>query len=128
VLAVLSITGWMMLVGWVPLALVAPFFDDAGWVQVAHYSPRAWFSIGYNVVLAGTVAHLLWYTMARTLPAAVSSMASLPVPVVGVFAGMLLLGERPGITEWIALALVIVALTAVLLPERRGTLAPIEPD
>ncbi|MEO6748337.1 MAG: EamA family transporter, partial [Casimicrobiaceae bacterium] len=74
------------------------------------------------------LAHLLWYTMARTLPVAVSSMASLPVPVVGVFAGMLLLGERPGITEWIALALVIVALAAVLLPERRGALAPIEPD
>src|SRR5665213_558370 len=122
-----ALSGWMMLVGWIPLALAAPLFDDAGWVQVAHYSPRAWFAIGYNIVLAGTLAHLLWYTMARTLPVAVSSMASLPVPVVGVFAGMLLLGERPGITEWIALALVIVALAAVLMPERRGALAPIEP-
>jgi O-acetylserine/cysteine efflux transporter len=46
-------------------------------------------------------------------------MASLPVPVVGVFAGMLVLGERPGAPEWIALALVIAALLAVLWPGKR---------
>ena len=59
-------------------------------------------------------------------------MSSLPVPVVGVFAGMILLGERPGATEWVALVLVIVALAAVLVPERRGDATSvgiaIEPD
>ena len=45
---------------------------------------------------------------------AVSSMSSLPVPVVGIFAGMLFLDERPGPSEWIALVLVIAALVAVL--------------
>ncbi|MEP7064156.1 MAG: DMT family transporter [Betaproteobacteria bacterium] len=126
-----ALSGWMMLVGWVPLLLVAPLFDDAGLAQFAHLSPRAWFAIAYNIFLAGTVAHLTWYTLARTMPVAVSSMASLPVPVVGVFAGMILLGERPGVTEWAALALVIAALAAVMLPERRGRALPaaaIEPD
>jgi drug/metabolite transporter (DMT)-like permease len=121
-----ALSGWMMLVGWVPLALIAPFFDDAGIAQFAHFSGRAWFAVAYNIFLAGTVANLTWFTMARTLPVAVSSMASLPVPVVGVFAGMILLGERPGATEWIALALVIAALAAVLLPERRGGSSPAE--
>ena len=41
-------------------------------------------------------------------------MSSLPVPVVGIFAGMLFLDERPGPSEWIALVLVIAALVAVL--------------
>jgi drug/metabolite transporter (DMT)-like permease len=36
-----------------------------------------------------------------------------------VFAGMLVLGERPGAPEWIALALVIAALLAVLWPGKR---------
>jgi drug/metabolite transporter (DMT)-like permease len=127
-----ALSGWMMLLGWVPLALLAPLFDDAGLAQFAHLSPRAWFAIAYNIFLAGTVAHLAWYTLARTLPVAVSSMASLPVPVVGVFAGMIMLGERPGAAEWTALALVIAALAAVMLPERRGgtvtAAAAIEPD
>jgi drug/metabolite transporter (DMT)-like permease len=115
-----ALTGWMMLAGSIPLVLVAPLFDDAGMAQFAHLSGRAWFAIAYNIFLAGTLAHFLWYTLARTLPVAVSSMSSLPVPVVGVFAGMILLGERPGATEWVALVLVIVALAAVLVPERRG--------
>jgi drug/metabolite transporter (DMT)-like permease len=127
-----ALSGWMMLLGWVPLALLAPLFDDAGLAQFAHLSPRAWFAIAYNIFLAGTVAHLAWYTLARTLPVAVSSMASLPVPVVGVFAGMIMLGERPGAAEWTALALVIAALAAVMLPERHGgtvtAAAAIEPD
>ena len=68
---------------------------------------RAWFAILYNIFLAGTLAHWAWFTLARTLPVAVSSMSSLPVPIVGVFAGMLVLGERPGPGEWTALALVL---------------------
>jgi len=127
-----ALTGWMMLAGSIPLVLIAPLFDDAGMAQFAHLSGRAWFAIAYNIFLAGTLAHFLWYTLARTLPVAVSSMSSLPVPVVGVFAGMILLGERPGATEWVALVLVIVALAAVLVPERRGDATSvgiaIEPD
>jgi threonine/homoserine efflux transporter RhtA len=48
----------------------------------------------------------------------VSGLASLPVPVVGVFAGMVVLGERPGATEWLALAFVLASLGAVLWPSR----------
>jgi drug/metabolite transporter (DMT)-like permease len=77
-------------------------------------SAAAWFAILYNIFLAGTLAHWAWYTLARTLPVAVSSMSSLPVPIVGVLSGMLLLGERPGPSEWIALVLVIAAMIAVL--------------
>ena len=72
-----------------------------------HCRGAAWFAIVYNIFLAGTVAHWAWFTLARTLPVAVSSLSSLPVPVVGVFAGMIVLGEQPGPQEWIALALVV---------------------
>ena len=75
---------------------------------------QAWFAILYNIFLAGTLAHWAWFTLARTLPVAVSSLSSLPVPVVGVFAGMMFLGERPGVAEFIALALVLASLFAVL--------------
>ena len=36
------------------------------------------------------------------------------MPVVGVFAGMIFLGERPGAAEFVALGLVIASLFAVL--------------
>jgi drug/metabolite transporter (DMT)-like permease len=110
-----ALSGWMMLLGWVPIALLAPLVAPG---PMPELTGRAWFAILYNIFLAGTLAHWAWFTLVRTLPIAVSSMASLPVPIVGVFAGMLVLGERPGPGEWTALALVLCAMIAVLWPGR----------
>ena len=83
---------------------------------------------GYGLFMS--FAHWAWFTLARTLPVAVSSLSSLPVPVVGVISGILVLGERPGVQEWIALALVVAALFTVLFEPgaQRVTAAPIAPD
>jgi drug/metabolite transporter (DMT)-like permease len=43
----------------------------------------------------------------------------LMTPVVGVFSGMLFLGERPGWLEFGALALVLASLASVVIPARR---------
>ena len=123
-----ALSGWMMLLGCAPLAVAAPFFDDAGLARFAHVSWRVWFAIGYNILLAGTVAHWAWFTLARTLPVAVSGLASLQVPVVGVFAGMIVLGERPGAAEWLALGFVLASLAAVLWPSKAAAkVAPAPP-
>jgi hypothetical protein len=119
-----TLSGWMMLLGWIPIAILAPFFAPG---PLTMPSPRAWFALLYNIFLAGTLAHWAWFTLARTLPVALSSMASLPVPIVGVFAGMLVLGERPGPSEWIALALVVAAMVAVLWAPKPVP-APMTPD
>ena len=58
---------------------------------------------------------------------AVSSLSSLPVPVVGVLAGMLFLGERPGVAEFVALALVLSSLVAVLF-QPSGDPKRVEPE
>jgi len=121
-----ALTGWMMIAGWVPIALVAPLLDPGWRHALDDLSATAWFAIAYNIAMAGTLAHWAWFTLARELPVAVSSLASLPVPVVGVFAGMLVLGERPGAAEWLALALVLAALVAVLWPAQRKDV-PIAP-
>src|SRR5437867_1005239 len=126
-----TLSGWMMLLGWLPIGVLAPFFDPQPLAaELAGLSHRGWFAIVYNIFLAGTIAHWAWFTLARTLPVAVSSLSSLPVPVVGVISGIVLLGERPGAQEWIALALVVAALFTVLFQpkERRVSVAPLAPD
>jgi drug/metabolite transporter (DMT)-like permease len=110
-----TLSGWMMLLGWSPIVTLAPLLAPA---PLAMPSASGWFALLYNVFLAGTLAHWAWFTLARTLPVAVSSMSSLPVPIVGVFSGMLFLGERPGPSEWAALALVVGAMVLVLWPPR----------
>jgi drug/metabolite transporter (DMT)-like permease len=119
-----TLSGWMMLLGWAPLAVLAPFFATGALFPL---TSGATFAILYNIFLAGTLAHWAWFTLARTLPVAVSSMSSLPVPIVGVFAGMLVLGERPGPSEWTALALVVAAMVLVLWPPKPAP-APMTPD
>jgi drug/metabolite transporter (DMT)-like permease len=110
-----ALSGWMMLLGWIPLAALAPLFDSQPLAMVlAHLSHRGWFAVVYNIFFAGAIANLAWFMLARTLPVAVSSLSSLPVPVVGVISGMILLGERPGWQEWIALGLVVTALFIVM--------------
>ena len=109
-----TLTGWMMMLGWIPIVVCVPFFDPHPLHSLATMSGTAWFAVLYNIFLAGTLAHWAWFKMARTLPVAVSSLSSLPVPVVGVLSGMLFLGERPGWSEFIALGLVLASLAAVL--------------
>jgi drug/metabolite transporter (DMT)-like permease len=114
-----SLTGWLMLLGWVPVALAAPALDPHPLASLATLSGIGWFAVVYNIFLSGALAHWAWFRMARTLPVAVSSLSSLPVPVVGVLSGMLFLGERPGVNEFLALALVLASLAAVMWPARR---------
>jgi drug/metabolite transporter (DMT)-like permease len=124
-----TLSGWMMLLGWMPLAIAAPFFETHPASYLLHLSASTWFAILYNIFLAGTVAHWAWFTLARTLPVAISSLSSLPVPVVGVISGMIILGERPGASEFIALGLVLASLFAVLFqPAEKKQAIPTEPE
>jgi len=119
-----TLSGWMMLAGWLPLALAAPFFDPHPVSYLTTLSAMAWFAVVYNILLAGTVAHWAWFTLARTLPVAVSSLSTLLVPVVAVVVGIDFLGERPGVLEFIALALVLASLVTVLFQPQEKKAVP----
>ena len=122
-----TLTGWMMILGWLPIVALMPWFDPHPWLALSTMNGTAWFAILYNIFFAGTLAHWAWFTMARTLPVAVSSLSSLPVPVVGVLSGMLFLGERPGASEFVALALVLASLGTVMFAPKSPP-APAPPD
>jgi drug/metabolite transporter (DMT)-like permease len=63
----------------------------------------------------------LWFGLARILPPVASSLSVMLIPVVGLFSGMLLLGEQPSWHDWVALGCVLAAIASVLLPARRAT-------
>lgn len=122
-----TLSGWMMLLGSLPLVAIAPLFDAHPLANLSSLSAGAWFAVAYNIVFAGTIANWTWFHLARHLPVTISSLSSLPVPVVGVFSGMIVLGERPGIAEFVALGLVLASLAAVLF-QRSGDVARAEPE
>jgi threonine/homoserine efflux transporter RhtA len=55
----------------------------------------------------------------RALPAQVSGISSLLVPIVGFVSGMLLLSEKPHAYDYVALAAIVCAVAMVLLPARK---------
>lgn len=106
----LSLTGWQMVLGSLPLILLA------WWVPggATDWTPVYAAALAYNVVFATALAWLLWLFIVGRLPATVSGLSSLIIPVVGVLSGWLQLGERPSAEEAAGMLLVFGAL--LLLP------------
>lgn len=111
----LSLTGWQMLMGAVPLALIA------WWVPApaTHWTFTYAWTLFYNVVPANAVAWALWLFAVGRLPATLSGLASLAAPVVGVLTGWLQLGERPGSAVLGGMLLVFVALGVLTIGARQ---------
>jgi drug/metabolite transporter (DMT)-like permease len=121
---VLSLTTWQMTLGAVPLVLAAALTRSG--------SPEWTFGfiwgLTYTVVLANALAWVLWLYALSALPAGAAGLGTLAIPVVGVIAAWLQLGEVPTAVEAIGMALIIGALAVLaaygLAAGRGGTAAP----
>lgn len=115
-----SLTGWMMLIGGIPVAIGALLF---GGTDFHNLSAKSWAALVYVIFVAMVFCHWAFMRIVTMLPATITGISSLMVPVVGVFSGMLVLGEEPGAAEWAALMLILGALGVVLMPSRGPTKA-----
>jgi drug/metabolite transporter (DMT)-like permease len=112
-------TAWQLLLGGLPIVLAVPF--EEGSFSPLHLSMPASLALAYSVAIAFVFSYWAWNRAVAELPVVVSSLSSLLVPLVGVFSGMLVLGERPAWTDFAALALITAAVAVVLLPRRERT-------
>jgi drug/metabolite transporter (DMT)-like permease len=69
-------------------------------------------------VVSGGFAYGLWFTIVREMPAATATLGVLSVPVIGVVASMIILGERPSVADIVGFALIFAASARVLLSPR----------
>lgn len=107
--------GWQMVIGGIPIYILAPLLEREQWFN---YSWPAWAAAVYNATICFVFCYWAWNTLVRILPANISGLSTLMIPVVGVFSSMLMLGEQPGWPEFAALALVSTALGLILKPAR----------
>lgn len=114
-----AFTAWQLLIGGVPIMAGALILDWGEWRPIG---PGAAIGLGYNMLFVFIFCYWAWFRIATTAPAAIASLSTLMIPVVGVFSGMLILGESPHWQEYAALVLVIAALATVLVPPRRHTI------
>jgi drug/metabolite transporter (DMT)-like permease len=102
---------WQLGLAAVPILIAALIFDDFYWQM----SREAWLALGFVVIGAMVIAHLVWFSIVRLLPASVAAISTLAIPVVGIIVGALWLGERVGFSELAALGLVLLGLFVVLV-------------
>ena len=110
---VLSLTAWQMLLG-TPILIVIAAFTYAG---MPAWSATFIEVLAFNVLLVNGVAWFLWLFALHALSAGGAGIGTLAVPVVGVVAAWVHLGERPGAAEAAGMALIIAALGILTLRE-----------
>ncbi|MNT10097.1 putative amino-acid metabolite efflux pump [compost metagenome] len=110
---------WMSAVPVLPFLALSYFFEPEQtrfqWLDAA---PLAWASVAYLGLIATVSAYFLWTWLLQRYPANRVAPLSLAVPVVGLSAGMLVLGEQVSPWQYAGSMLVVGALLLFLLGSR----------
>jgi drug/metabolite transporter (DMT)-like permease len=110
------VTFWSLAMVSVICTVLAVIVESGQWVRWP--SQPEWLSISYNALVIFGFSQWLWFRLAAMLPPVASGLSVMLIPVVGLFSGMALLGERPHWQDWVAVVCIVFAMAAVLLPAR----------
>ena len=113
----LQLTAWSMLIGTVVLVILGLVVPE----RPIHWTTSYLLAIAYSGFLSSSIGWALWSLVVQRLPANVSGLTSLAVPVAGVLFAWWLLHERPSLAEWIGIALIGVALLALNFSSRTSS-------
>lgn len=112
------VAGWQVLLGSLPVMVLWGFLAPP--LELTEIGMPSWLAVLYLIVIANAVAYFSWFRAVAALPAVVSGIGSMAVPVVGIFSSYVLLEERIGWPELLALALICAALAINLFPIRKS--------
>ena len=103
-----TVTIWMMLIGSVFFWAVAPWAEP--WPAWHAWPASTWWSLAYGVFLNFGFAQVIWFSLARALPARASAFAVMAVPLVGISSATVIVGEVLRSTDWLAAVCIAVAI------------------
>jgi drug/metabolite transporter (DMT)-like permease len=119
----LANAAWQLLFGFIFIA--AGTFVMEGVPHLWPIGHEALFAVLYVGVFGVGLAHFLWWSIVGKLPTVTASIGALLVPVIGVTASTIILGERPTAPDIIGFVLIFFAAACVLLqPNARHTEMP----
>jgi drug/metabolite transporter (DMT)-like permease len=101
-LPAISLASWQIGIGCVPMLLVGLWLERANF---AGLSLTGWLLMAYMTFVQFCVCYACWFAAIARLPASTASLGSLLIPVVGVVASAVTLGEPLGLREVLALGL-----------------------
>src|SRR3954454_13295460 len=108
----LTAAAWQIGIGCLPVAVVGLLIETT---DIAALSGLGWMLIVYSTVMQFCVAYVSWFAALARLPASVAAIGTMAVPVIGVVASAIALGEPLGAGQ---IAALIFTLAAVVLATR----------
>jgi len=112
-LPTLSNIAWQLLLSSIPIILVAAWLEPLP--ELTSLSGSAVIALVYLFLFPMSFCQWAYFKTVGLLPASVAAIGTLMVPVIGVYSSYLILDEQVGITDLLALMLVLSALVLVLL-------------
>ena len=117
---VIAVAGWQLLIGAIPILLVAVTSEP---FRLGQASDVALWAVLYTLLLPSIFCYYAWYKVVSLFPASVASIGTVLVPVVAMLSGALLLHEALGWRQFTALVAVGAAIALVLSESSRGAAA-----
>ena len=108
----ITAAAWQIGIGCFPIALAGLAIETT---HVERLTPFDWSLLFYATVIQFCVAYVSWFAALARLPASIAAIGTMAVPVIGVMASAIALGEQLGPGQIAALVL---TLTAVVLATR----------
>jgi len=121
----IAIAGWQLITAVVITCAALPVFE--GSLHLWPMQPRTMLALAFSGLIGSGLSYFLWFGAVRRLPAMTVSLGVLSVPVIGIAASALMLGERPTVTDYIGCALILGAAACVLLAPAARAANPAEP-
>ena len=111
----ISLTFWMLSLTTTIMAVLALIFE---YPAIRMPNLIEWAAIIYNSAIIFGFAHVVWFRLARILPPVASSLSVMFIPVLGTFSGAWILGEVPHWQDYVAMLLILGAMSTVLFKPR----------
>ena len=108
----ITAAAWQIGIGCFPVMLAGLALEAT---DLNRLTPVGWWLLFYSTVIQFCVAYVSWFAALARLPASVAAIGTMAVPVIGVVASAISLGEQLGPGQIAALAL---TLAAVVLATR----------
>ena len=108
---ILVLTGWQLLIGFVPIGIVALLVGDGHWFVPSWQSIAV---IAWITVVPMSIGNVCWFFIVGLLPANIAGLSSVMVPIVAMITGAIVNGEPLGLLQLASMAMCVGALVLAL--------------
>lgn len=117
----MAVAVWQVAVAFFVIAASMLVFDGGPDFHAAH--ARGVIAMVVAGLLGTGTAYGLWFSIIRRLPAMTASLGVLGSPVIGVIASVLILGERPSVSDIVGFSMIMAASACALFSNRAAAVS-----